>query len=338
MTRPNRPWRVPAVWIAALALLLTTSSALAQDPGAMPYTLGAPISHANLTIVPLHHKDAARAPKGQFLTFDEATRAKQIQVTELDGNTSDAEVNAVHVSNLGSKPIFIMSGEIILGGKQDRIIAQNTIIPPNAQQVEVKVFCVEQGRWDGKTAAFSNSGSMGHSELRKKAQFDNNQQEVWKEVAKKNADMKVAPSTGTYRATMDKASTTRDVEPYLAAILPALRRDAQAVGIAVAIDGHFRTIEAFANPMLFAKLRDKLVRSYALEAASSPDGDQPAAKRPPKPAQADAFLKKARKSRREERSSKSGGIKNKFYNADDGSRSVISKDEAGMDVQFMYTK
>ncbi|MEO1268849.1 MAG: DUF6569 family protein [Myxococcota bacterium] len=148
------------VWIAVVALLLLSgsTSAMAQDRGTLPYVPTQTIAHANLTVVPLHHRNPGKMPQGQFLTFDEATKAKVVRVTELDGNTSDAEVNAVHVSNLGDKPIFIMSGEVILGGKQDRIIAQNTIVAPNAQQVTVQVFCVEQGRWDGQTAKFASGG------------------------------------------------------------------------------------------------------------------------------------------------------------------------------------
>lgn len=63
------------------------------------------------------------------------------------------QVNRVLVHNKSDKPLYLMPGEIILGGDQDRTIGQELVLAPSDKPVEVEVFCVEHGRWGGKGAA-----------------------------------------------------------------------------------------------------------------------------------------------------------------------------------------
>ena len=60
------------------------------------------------------------------------------------------DVNRLVLKNSSSKPLYLMPGEIIVGGKQDRTIAQETIIAPGPKLVPIDVFCVEHGRWSGR--------------------------------------------------------------------------------------------------------------------------------------------------------------------------------------------
>ena len=66
--------------------------------------------------------------------------------------------------------MFLLAGEVILGGKQDRIIGQNTIIAANTTQ-SVPVFCVEHGRWTEQESGtvFHSAHALAHGRLRGKA-------------------------------------------------------------------------------------------------------------------------------------------------------------------------
>ena len=259
------------LFIVTMLCMLLPSLATAQ---ATDYRYGTPMQHANLTLVPVYPPKGTPTFSQQYMTFAEAAREKLIKVTELNGNTSNAQVSAVHVTNRSDKPIFLMAGEVILGGKQDRVISNNTIVAPRKKKLEVAVFCVEQGRWDGRRAEFQASGKVGHSKLRSKAMFANSQDEVWAEVADQNKKSKVAPSTGTYRATLDQKELTAASSRYVAVLLPLIAADSRAIGVVVAIDGHVKSMDVFANPSLFAKMRTQLVHAYAQTAASSDDPRQ----------------------------------------------------------------
>lgn len=322
--------------IAALvALGLLVSTGAHAEPA---FTVGAPITHDNLTVFPLVAAGSIEATD-DLLTFEEADRlgviavreladdpppmlprpparsnrlqepVQEIQVQEIQaqGPVGGARVNAVSVSNKGEKPILLMAGDVILGGKQDRVIGKDTIVPGGTTDLEVGVFCVEHGRWSGQTASFQASGKLGHSGLRDQAVFKGDQAAVWAEVAATNEKTKSKNATDTYRATLEKASSGADVDATVAAILPPLAAASRASGIAVAIDGKVVALEGFANPALFAKVREKLVRSYALEASTSSGPKAPA----PGTAAVDAFLAEMEKAQ-ETGAIQSGGAANAF--------------------------
>jgi hypothetical protein len=43
--------------------------------------------------------------------------------------------------------VFVQSGDIVKGGKQDRTRPYDTLVPAAAGQIPIESFCVEQGRW-----------------------------------------------------------------------------------------------------------------------------------------------------------------------------------------------
>ena len=167
--------------VSAAVALLSTSSAMAQSPPEPRYEVGKPLVYANLTVAPLYTTATDQpADDEEYLTLLEATKSKAIEVTELEGNTVDAQVAAVHVTNTSQKAIFLMAGEVILGGKQDRIISNTTVLEPGTTKLELAVFCVEKDRWDGRTAAFKASGKIGHSKLRGRAAYRSEERRVGK--------------------------------------------------------------------------------------------------------------------------------------------------------------
>jgi hypothetical protein len=190
--------------------------------------------------------------------------------------------------------VFVMAGEVIIGGKQDRIIGRNTVIPAKTTQ-EVPVFCVEHGRWDGKTKEFTTAKALAHGRLRGQASYAA-QQDVWNEVAAKNKARKTETASGTYRQVAQQqsdgtlATMEKQIEAALAK-LPAADRT-RMVGYAVALNGVVATVDLFGSPALFKKLETKLVRSYLTEAV-----DIAARKdvRPPSAADVKSFMADADK-------------------------------------------
>src|SRR4051812_11509617 len=263
--------------VGPLALLLATTTALAETPASPPpgggkdpvalserTALLAPIQVDSLTLTPIVATGPTDPTGDQLLVLDEAMAARQVTIKEI----SDGSVNSLTFVNKAAQPVFLLAGEVIIGGKQDRIIGRNTVIPANTTQ-EVPVYCVEHGRWTVQTKEFASARALAHGRLRGQASYAA-QQDVWNEVAAKNVARKTVTPSDTYRRVAQQqsdgtlAAMEKQVEAALAH-LPAADRG-RMVGYAVALNGSVATVDVFGSPALFKKLETKLVRSYLTEA------------------------------------------------------------------------
>src|ERR1700720_4701652 len=130
-----------------------------------------PIRHGNLTVFPV--VAAKSYPTGQFLTLDEGLRSGEVVVTEAGNvqglirrNTTPAirhdgaQVNRLVLVNNSKRPLLLLAGEIVTGGKQDRVIGKDRIVPAESDPVDLSVFCVEPGRWVATSQKFGASEAM----------------------------------------------------------------------------------------------------------------------------------------------------------------------------------
>jgi hypothetical protein len=53
----------------------------------------------------------------------------------------------------------LLAGEIVTGGKQDRIIGKDRLVPAESDPVDLSVFCVEPGRWVERSSKFNAPGA-----------------------------------------------------------------------------------------------------------------------------------------------------------------------------------
>jgi hypothetical protein len=250
-----------------LVALSLTLAGLAHAESLPDGTLvGEGIHYSNVSVLPLYATDAGSAGQ-DYLVLDEGMAKGVVKIVERGDSGS---VNQLLVDNRSDRPLFLMSGEVILGGKQDRIIGKDTIIPPK-QRTEVGVFCVEHGRWAGGDKSFRSANAMAHTKLRKRASFAG-QGEVWQEVAEKNKVRGTENATDTYRrvATGDSTKHARAYEQAIGGALAKLADRDRVVGVAVAVNGEVVAIEQFASAKLFAKVGPKILRSYYVEALDVP--------------------------------------------------------------------
>ncbi len=135
------------------------------------YKVLEPIRHGNLTVFPV--VAAKSYPTGEFLTLDEGLRSGEVVVTEA-GNvqglirrhptpavrSEGAQVNRLVLVNNSKRPLLLLAGEIVTGGKQDRVIGKDRIVPAESDPVDLSVFCVEPGRWVATSSNFGASEAM----------------------------------------------------------------------------------------------------------------------------------------------------------------------------------
>lgn len=257
----------PASLAAAAATLAAATPDAAPDPigptgptdlaGA---SIGEPIVVANLAVYPLRVRAGETHP--DYLTLEEALSSGVLDIHE---EGTDGTVNELHVSNRSDRIVFALHGELLLGGKQDRIVGRNTLVPPRAKDFSVAVFCVEHGRWQTKTAKFESGGVLAHTKLRDEAAKES-QSKVWEEVKRKNALKGTANATDTYREAAKETRSDGDVKKAVTEIETRTKAVPDMAGLAVAVDGKLRAVDWFASPALYRKLERKLLTSHVDEA------------------------------------------------------------------------
>ncbi|MCK4252596.1 hypothetical protein KAX97_14200 [candidate division WOR-3 bacterium] len=219
-----------------------------------------PTVHKHLAIYPVFRK--ALIDVGDYITLDEAQTAEVIVIIEQ----TNASVPTVIIKNIGTKPIYIMAGEIIIGGKQDRMVSFDVLIP-KGKEVAVSVKCVEHGRWHGKSAKFKSGGAVGGKGVRSALQFKD-QHEVWDEVREVCKALDAQSSSGTYGAVLSSEEIEQKSKSFLDAMEQGLKDD-DMVSMIMALNGEVVCVDIFTNPKFFAKVKDKLVKAYVLDAISA---------------------------------------------------------------------
>jgi hypothetical protein len=79
-------------------------------------------------------------------------------------------VNTLYLTNKSKRPLYLMAGEVVLGGQQDRTIGNDSIVSAGTKRLPITVFCVEHGRWTGQEAFAMSAKTVASAEIRASAQ------------------------------------------------------------------------------------------------------------------------------------------------------------------------
>jgi hypothetical protein len=288
-----------------------------QAQASATWRLGEGITYENLTVFPVLSKESADT-RG-YETLDEALSSGDVVVSESgtngmrrwrenDGPSPEYYVEGAQVNQLvlvyrGKRPLVLLAGELVSGGKQDRIIGKDRIVPVGAKPLPLDVFCVEHGRWSNGEQ-FSESKIIVHPSVREKAAVDQAQESVWNAVSSGSTAsageaggegggvVAAAPPplsrdavagaiasrapTQSYAKIYDSPTSGIPVGAFADEVQRRFDRatsglkDERVVGVVVAYGGEVAWSDVFASPELFASYWPKLLRSYVVEALARP--------------------------------------------------------------------
>jgi hypothetical protein len=244
----------------------------AATPGAAPPRISGPYVYENLDVYLVHGSDRMGGRK--LVPLAQALAEKKVIVRET-GN-----VSSLTVENLSDQEVYVQAGEIVKGGRQDRVLSSDLVLPPRSGQVEIGSFCVEHGRWQKRGAEeadrfASSEAYLAHKDL-KMANTKGDQGQVWQNVqrvqeklaANLQGEVRGAQSASSLQLTLENERVRKGVEGYVRALAPLLEKHADAVGYAFAINGTLNSAELYASPALFRALWPKLIRANAVEAVA----------------------------------------------------------------------
>jgi len=307
--------------VAVLVMLPVFQGTFPLDAGQVSpkYKALEPITEGNLTVFPV--VAAETHDTSGFLTLDEGMRHGEVVVTEAgraglvrprhrqwevrpellaEPQGDGAEVNRLVLVNDSDRPLILLAGEIVTGGKQDRVVAKDRIVPPHSQPIDLSVFCVEPGRWTPRGEFVSKSAPIAQPSVRRQVMVNRDQESVWASVGRAVSGAVAAappPAAPELRASSSYAHAMENeaVQDKLRHLTAPIERDysklqsqlraEKAVGVVAAINGQIIWADVFASPELFDLYWPKLVQSYAAEALTTAPGKLGADRK-----QAQAFL------------------------------------------------
>lgn len=249
------------------------------------------VSYQNIKIYPIRASASyveSNASLGVYGTLTESMEAGNLTIKEITGEheghdgseqiIDQAQVNSLMAHNTSQDTIFVMAGEIVTGGKQDRVIAQDFLILPGEEK-DLAVYCVEQGRWtpEGEAVSgdeetlykFASAKSVASNSIRDKSE----QSEVWRNVSY-CFDMAGASSES------DNYNDLKTDEDYVNAMLDykiAMQeglKDDDIVGFIAITGDQILACDIFHKNEQFDKLAPSLIEAFANDAYTI--GEEPA--------------------------------------------------------------
>jgi len=299
---------ISALGMAALGFLWYSPTG-ATPPGKpeREWRLLDPVSYENLTVFPV--VSSSEYDTSSFLTLEEGLSSGEVTVREQgadviyrnrDGsrpavqNYGGPSVNQLVLVNHGKRPLLLLAGELVSGGKQDRVIGKDRVVAPFGEPLPLNVFCVEHGRWSAGSQ-FNAAKTIVHPSVREQAAVKQKQADVWAAVTggsvapqaanapapqvtttELDAAIQSEAPTQSYSKIYESRRVSSSVEAVAGEIQRRFRKETsglkgeRVVGVVVAYGGEVAWSDIFASDELFNHYWSKLLRSYAVEAVARP--------------------------------------------------------------------
>lgn len=249
------------------------ASPASPTPGPDAAHVTGPYTHENLSVFLVH---SPKQDERQFITLDEGLKSGSVTVSEKE----QSQVRELQIENRSDQPLFLQEGDRLQGGKQDRTIYASLVVPPKSGKLGVPTFCIEQGRWhvqDGAAMQFgaTSNAALAPKEVREAAKFSKDQQAVWAAVGAQKREAAVTlhavSSTSSLNEVFEAPKVKEVSDAFAKALSGVLHDHADAVGVAIAVNGKIEEVNIYPNHALLSKLYPRLLQSYALQATLAKD-------------------------------------------------------------------
>jgi hypothetical protein len=222
-------------------------------------------TYKNLKIVPIRPKKGNGNHLPSVVSLQQAIQKGLATVSER-GTASTENVHFLRINNSSDKSIYISSGELIAGGRQDRMIAKDTILSPTGKDQYVPVMCVEEDRWSEKEKKFVYS-NYANPHLRKILDVNKNQVLLWKEIGGQLDSGKVKNKSLAYLARNTDKKLMQMNDEYFNFFQQKFKNaDSTILGFVAVSGDRVVGCDIFADTELFYGQLEPLLKGYSDEA------------------------------------------------------------------------
>jgi hypothetical protein len=225
-------------------------------------------TYKNLKIIPIRFKgpgDGRLRP--EVVSLNKAIQQGIVAVSER-GTASTENVHWLRINNNSDKAVFIGSGEVILGGRQDRMVTKDTVLMPSGRDQYIPVMCVEEGRWSDKEKKFGYL-SYATPNLRKVLDQSTNQVTVWREIFNHLEYNGIKSPTLAFAARRQDKKFAPQMQEYYNWFIDQIKRsDSTIVGFVAMTGDRVIGCDIYAGTNLFYGQVESLLPGYIEEAIS----------------------------------------------------------------------
>lgn len=214
----------------------------------------------------------------EYSVLGEALQLERFRITEKKpyGRFEDSgAVNTLTVQNKTDAPVFLMAGDIVQGGNQDRVIAEDQVIAARSIG-DIPVFCVEHGRWtqqddpqmseaDKKVYAFRGYYNVASAQLRRSVR-SGSQQAVWDKVSDITTHHAALSATDAYAGLEGNSAFVNRRTEYERFFSDKLTEADRIVGFVAVSGNQILGADVFGHPDLLRRQFPALVSGYATDA------------------------------------------------------------------------
>ncbi len=227
------------------------------------FTLGRGVTYGPVTIFPVLSEEQ----QDNGARYISLARARSEGLAEIREAENGASIHEIQIRNRSDMTIYVMSGDVIRGGNQDRVISTDLVIAPReTRQISGSVYCVESGRWSpGETGGQFDCEQHACVNLRKSlVQSSISQSEVWLKVGEINACFGTQSSSGSYTRAFGESALSTRVEAYMREFMRDFRNDRDTVGYVACVESRVVACDIFFSSTLLAEMRERLLKSYIM--------------------------------------------------------------------------
>lgn len=265
---------IVGVAIAKLSLPNPGSTPEKKELSAGNYRLSGPYQHENLTIFLIHGPN--QPDSRMFTPLQEAMERKVVIVHET------GDVNALEIENVSAfEEVFVQAGDIVKGGRQDRVLAVDLILPAKSGRMPIDAFCVENGRWSRRgsepAAQFSvSAGMIATKELKIATKRQADQGRVWAGVASAQRKLSAGVVSNTrselsessLQLTLEHDKVQESAGKYIEKLLSIVDGSNDVIGFAFAINNNLNSADVYASSAMFKRFWPRLLKTAAIEAVA----------------------------------------------------------------------
>jgi hypothetical protein len=222
------------------------------------------VEFRNLRIIPIRPKQGFGRGAPGIISLNKALEKGLVTVSER-GTASTENVHYLRIQNHSDQTIYIASGEVFSGGRQDRMIARDSLLAPTGHDQYISVMCVEEDRWSDKERKL-DFRNFANPALRKVLDKDKNQVLIWQEISRQLDTGKIKNKSQAYlsRITDKKMAPVQDA--YFQFFHNKFKTtDSSIVGFVCMSGDKVIGSDIFASRDLFYDMLDPLLIGYADE-------------------------------------------------------------------------
>ncbi|MGA2229103.1 MAG: DUF6569 family protein [Syntrophobacteraceae bacterium] len=207
-----------------------------------------------LGVIPILTEEVQELP-----VLEPLERALQRGFARITETSGAGQVPFLLLQNTGDRPLILLDGEELVGGKQNRIINTSLVILANTS-LKIPVSCIQAGRWQHERADFKSTGAVFRARsraaqkatvttnVRESGSFRSDQGAVWEEVSASLKELGVHSSTSDFREGRERVA--HKLEEFVEAIHPAANQIGSIFINAQGILG----LEMLGSPVLFSQV------------------------------------------------------------------------------------